>query len=129
MCIIRCHLQISYETKGAVFFCPSTQLVLTTVKKKLVNTQSMYFNNRELRFSIFFSREIHWAVVFNIRTYCLHLYQNQTGISLYHIQQKQMPSVNWEERKLGRMNHVAHRRHLLLLNMVQGAAFLVLIEV
>ena len=59
----------------------------------------------------------------------LHLYQNQKGSSLYHIQQKQMPSVNWEERKLGRMNHVAHRRHLLLLNMVQGAAFLVLIEV
>ena len=63
--------------------------------------------------------------VFNV----LHLYQNQKGSSLYHIQQKQMPSVNWEERKLGRMNHVAHRRHLLLLNMVQGAAFLVLIEV
>ena len=27
----------------------------------------------------------------------LHLYQNQKGSSLYHIQQKQMPSVNWEE--------------------------------
>ena len=37
-------------------------------------------------------------------------------------------NVNWEERKLGRMNHVAHRRHLLLLNMVQGEAFLVLID-
>ena len=59
----------------------------------------------------------------------LHLYQNQKGSSLYHIQQKQTPSLNWEERKLGRMNHVAQRRCLLLLNMVQGAAFLVLMEV
>ena len=32
------------------------------------------------------------------------------------------------ERKLGRRNHVAHRRHLLLLNMVQGDALLVLID-
>ena len=65
----------------------------------------------------------------NLKLPLLHLYQNQKGSSLYHIQQKQMSSVNCEERKLGRMNHVAHRRHLLLLNMVQGAAYLVLIEV
>ena len=37
-------------------------------------------------------------------------------------------NVNWEERKMGRMNHVAHRRHLLLLNMVQEDALLVLID-
>ena len=61
--------------------------------------------------------------------YKLYLYQNQKGSSLYHIQQKQMPSLGYMVHSSQFSFFPIHRRHLLLLNMVQGAAFLVLIEV
>ena len=47
--------------------------------------------------------------------------RQKTPGSLYHIQQRQISSVNWEDRKYKYMNHVSHRKDLLLLNMVQGA--------
>ena len=47
--------------------------------------------------------------------------RQKTPGSLYHIQQKQIASVNWEDKKYKHMDHVAHRSDLLLLNMVQRA--------